>query len=355
MNNKKSAFSYVELVISMSLIVMVVMLATPFLTKGSKVTTGSGKFVCYMDSAGVVWQKVKYISGDKETVYGPENLGIGGECIFERPKNASGYSVTLVSGGAAYKQATHTSVTGKNGSHGKVVDFESDLGKNFNENNEIIIKPCYLPKELSAAKNFEQIDVCIGRGGEYASTQPEINRLRFLTALSTRFYNGVYTYITDTTAIDSNEIILTYKVDSSATGEPFQKNKIKECIKPDKIKTESNDGGINLDDCFINANAQQMQNCLENIRTALQKPEDYINEDPNSEHHPMGYPTFFEEKDSEGYIIREDHIAPHSNKETTAVCTNNFGCGETDDAPCGCGGTTDSRSGNGGAVIIQWI
>lgn len=95
---KKQAFSLAETVITLLIIALVALGTVPVLTKkSSSKSTGHGKWMCTLNSAG---NHVKWETGDKGDPNNPSTwTSQGSKCTFEVPHQANSFNVVVVGGG----------------------------------------------------------------------------------------------------------------------------------------------------------------------------------------------------------------------------------------------------------------
>ena len=99
-NSRKPAFSYLELVFSMVIVVIVLSLSLPLLTRRSKAPTNStyGEFRCYTayNAETNSYDLLEQYRYNSDTLSAPKKVNT---CQFSRPSNVIAYSITLSGGG----------------------------------------------------------------------------------------------------------------------------------------------------------------------------------------------------------------------------------------------------------------
>ena len=164
---KKRAFSYIELMVAMTLVVIVAILTAPVMTSmGKKSTPVYGEFKCYARLVNNKWTLYQNVRINSDT-YPSEDIKVldKSPCKFIKPTgNITSYTVTLYGGGGSgsmpyFDFAKSNGIkfaSGQNGAKGEEKSVVDSLEMAFSENNELYV---YLCNENSD-KN------CIGKGGE---------------------------------------------------------------------------------------------------------------------------------------------------------------------------------------------
>jgi type II secretory pathway pseudopilin PulG len=157
LNNKKSAFTYLELIISMSIIVLVTILTTPFLVVLStpKISPAGG-YVCYAKYEGGVWKLYENLRLNT-TNFSSQDKQVE-TCNFNKPAgNVGSYIITVYgaggSGSAPYFHERKLFIApGDDGIQGEI--------------KTVVAKS--IPDKLSIGicNGGNEAQTCIGKGGE---------------------------------------------------------------------------------------------------------------------------------------------------------------------------------------------
>ena len=175
---KKIAFSYLELIIAMTLVVVVATLAAPLMTGMAKKSSPKyGEFKCYARLVDGTWKLFQnerinsdsYPSEDIEIARDPADNSKSLPCEFTKPVGAiSSYTITLYGGGGSgsmpyFDSADDSGIKvaeGENGETSEKKSFIDSLEKAYSTVGSSQILSIYLCDENGSAKN------CIGKGGE---------------------------------------------------------------------------------------------------------------------------------------------------------------------------------------------
>lgn len=175
---KKYGFSYLELIICMALVVMVVILSTPYLTHVETPPASSfGMFVCYayFDKEQNKWV-LKYNEKRNSSEYvrtaAKEVSNDTGKCKFSLPKGVSVYNITLYGGAGAGGSAAKAGENFKLCNNGEVSSAETMQYKPSSNVTSI---------HFGLGENCDD-DGCIGYGGELSN--PEGQQTKFKNTVS---------------------------------------------------------------------------------------------------------------------------------------------------------------------------
>lgn len=178
MVDNKKAFSYVELLFGMLIVVAIFCASVPFITR--KTSTGtpvSGTYVCYaiyntnrINASTAPWRDYQLY----ETIRrGDGNFATPNavdECVFYKQKNVRSYSITLIGGGGGGNVANNNSgtlVTGLPGNNGERVTIQSTLAGVWDENGLLTISKCRNSELFNIRIPYEEeFKHCVGEGGE---------------------------------------------------------------------------------------------------------------------------------------------------------------------------------------------
>lgn len=219
--NFKHGFSYIELVFAMVIVVILLAVSAPFMTRKNLSSTGSGygEYQCwavYDETDGwVLYEKSRYNTAVYDNPNGKKVL----QCRFMKPINVDSYEVTLVSGGGGgsmpyyvddvydgihnllknkdvYSEPRNLSsntcgteyttynevdvkyyleiVPGSGGESGNVTTFNSTLHGAFDDDNEIKVNLCDTEVPTTYDSNSYKTRIannnnfCVGKGGDGA-------------------------------------------------------------------------------------------------------------------------------------------------------------------------------------------
>ena len=165
---QKRAFSYIELIISMALVVIVILLTAPFMAGMSKKDIRPfGEYICYaryIDGEWKLFQNTR-VNSDK---FPADDLEIseGETCIFSKPSGVVGmYLITLIGGGGSGSMPYFSGsdnmcmyvALGEDGKPGESKTTTDSLSRLF-EDDEIKIGFCKPGSQQNSS-------ACVGRGG----------------------------------------------------------------------------------------------------------------------------------------------------------------------------------------------
>lgn len=174
LNNKKNAFTYLELIISMSLIVLVMLLSTPFLVAMSRSKVNAfGEYKCYARFVDGQWRLFQNERLNAKTFPADDVMVQNGKaCEFTKPSgNVLSYTVTIQGGGGSGSSPYFYGgdeqgilvAPGQDGQWGEVKVINDNLNRSF-AGDVLQIKFC---DDSSVHKDINGMpDVtCIGKGG----------------------------------------------------------------------------------------------------------------------------------------------------------------------------------------------
>ena len=173
---KKSAFSYLEIIIAMTLVVMIAILTAPLMTSmGKKSTPMYGEYKCYARLVDGEWRLFENQRVNTDTYPAEDNeLESEAPCNFTKPAgNISSYTVVLYGGGGSgsmpyfitAKSDAINLAPGESGKSGEKKSIVDSLDKAFDTDGTMSIYLCDSP---NAKKN------CIGKGGEVNLAQSSV-------------------------------------------------------------------------------------------------------------------------------------------------------------------------------------
>jgi len=211
---KKSGFSYLELIISMGLVIMVVILTTPFLTHVEKAALStSGEFHCYTElvrepSGDESWHLAQYqrvgntieekhflppaAPSDAKFYKGQVTKDEDGKefCVFVRPSNVVNFKVQLFGGGGSgskpvyleEQEGKHTILKGMGGSNAISVTQVDSLTNAAAEGDVDTIK-IYNCNDNDVLNDFKVVDTekkyknCVGIGGGVGISSTDADKI----------------------------------------------------------------------------------------------------------------------------------------------------------------------------------
>ena len=163
---KKSAFSYLELIIAMGLIVVIIILTAPVMTSMAKKSNHLyGEYKCYARLVDNKWKLFENERVNSDTYSVTDNeIAEDSTCKFTKPAgNISSFTVTIYGGGGSgsmpyFDTAKTETIDFAPGNHGEAGE-EKTVSDSlmFNENGEMIISLC---------DDTDSIENCVGKGGE---------------------------------------------------------------------------------------------------------------------------------------------------------------------------------------------
>ena len=167
MFKNKNAFSYIELLFGMVIVVIIFSASIPFITKKSLSQPAiPGTFICFSaydssDNSFKLYQTMRRGDGNFSELDEVSENG----CNFYKQKNIARYNVTLIGGGGAARATSGgSSILGQNGSEININN--TTLAGVWDENNILNIRSCRNVGLITPAKSYvKEHEHCIGNGG----------------------------------------------------------------------------------------------------------------------------------------------------------------------------------------------
>ncbi len=165
---KKKAFSYIELLFGMVIVVVIFSASVPFITKKSQSQPAfPGTFMCfsaYDDDFGGFRLFQTMQRGTENFTELADVTDVGG-CVFYKQKNINSYNVTVVGGGGAANKLIDNRVT--LGEDGQTIQIpNTTLAGVWDENNALTVRHCRNSGLKNAVMPYErEHDYCVGMGG----------------------------------------------------------------------------------------------------------------------------------------------------------------------------------------------
>lgn len=192
---QKRAFSYIELIITMALVVVVIIMSAPFLSGMSKKDVmQTGQYICYarfIDNGWKLFENVRY--NTKEFPAEDSEVTERG-CEFYKPNgNIVNYQITLIGGGGSGSMPYFTSANnqyidvaeGQNGGDGEKKENTDSLENLFDDGT--------LNIGLCSDDSSEDVKACVGKGGapveKYDNAYVTVERLK---KISENLDNGTF-------------------------------------------------------------------------------------------------------------------------------------------------------------------
>ena len=163
MLKNKKAFSYIELLFGMVIVVIIFTASVPFITRKSQTqATVPGEYVCFNACVDGQWRLYQTISRNNEAFSAPEEVST---CQFYKQKNVNSYNVTLYGGGGS-SSMTKSGMAAK-GKNGDIISFSATLAGVWDENNRLVIRQCRKAGLFDQRGSLydEEYSHCVGRGG----------------------------------------------------------------------------------------------------------------------------------------------------------------------------------------------
>lgn len=168
MFDKKKAFSYIELLFGMVIVVVIFSASVPFITKKSQSQPAlPGAFACfsaYDDNFGDFRLFQTMQRGTENFTELIDVTDVGG-CVFYQQKNTNNYNVTIIGGGGAANKLVNDRVT--LGEDGQTIQIpNTTLAGVWDENNALVVRHCRNSGLKNAVVPYEkEHDYCVGKGG----------------------------------------------------------------------------------------------------------------------------------------------------------------------------------------------
>lgn len=166
MLHKKKAFSYIELLFGMVIVVIIFSASMPFVTRKSASQPAlPGAFACFtaFDNDLGQWrlfQTMKRGDGNFSELQDVTTTG----CVFYKQKNINSYNVSVIGGGGAASKANPSVSLGMDG---QIISIpNTNLVGVWDENNALTIRACRNAGLKRAIIPYEkEFDYCVGQGG----------------------------------------------------------------------------------------------------------------------------------------------------------------------------------------------
>ena len=248
---QKCAFSYIELIITMALVVVVIIMSAPFLSGMSKKDVmQTGQYICYarfIDNGWKLFENVRY-NTDAFPAEDSEVTERG--CEFYKPNgNIVNYQITLVGGGGSGSMPYFASAdnqyinvaAGQDGANGEKKENTDSLENLFDDGT--------LNIRLCSDDSSEDVKACVGKGGElvknYDTAYVTVERLK---KISESLENGTFSAmdISFMKKIEDNSItsaLLTYQNNKTSQNKKTLISRISNYILPDTNKNSGRSGG----------------------------------------------------------------------------------------------------------------
>lgn len=168
----KTAFSYLELLFGMVIVVTIFLSAIPFLTKRTNTASQSvGTYVCFAacanNNCADGFHLYESISRNNGAFAAPVDVTASG-CTFYKQKNVQSYNIEVIGGGGAGSVPADSTIPQANsGGNGQRIQVASTLSGAFDANGVLTINRC----EKTGAFPFqvpyqEELRHCVGGGGQ---------------------------------------------------------------------------------------------------------------------------------------------------------------------------------------------
>ena len=164
---QKRAFSYIELIITMALVVVVIIMSAPFLSGMSKKDVmHTGQYICYARYIDGKWKLFENVKYNTDAFPAEDSEVTERGCEFYKPNgNIVNYQVTLIGGGGSGSMPYFTSAdnqyidvaAGQDGANGEKKENIDSL-ENLFDDGTLNIRLC--------RDDSEDVKACVGKGGK---------------------------------------------------------------------------------------------------------------------------------------------------------------------------------------------
>ena len=175
---KKTAFSYLELLFGMVIVVSIFLASVPFVTHRITVPTSvSGEYVCFtaynnstVGGTGSfrLYESIKRAGGAYSTPVDVTDVG----CTFFKQKNVKQYTVTVIGGGGAGNVPENVNDAGSRGGNGERITVTTSLAGTWDDAGILTINKCKKSDVFINTNPYEEeFKHCVGSGGESYRTK----------------------------------------------------------------------------------------------------------------------------------------------------------------------------------------